>query len=286
MRGAFIFLAAASALLAADPVSGRVVLGEKLAEWKKEIEASGAKVAIARVFVENGAYVLPPDAEAREVLMHFFGQYEFRAQFALAHALNVNIDQPQRLGLVILNMERLKSSQESEEAIVGHELGHIWLHQRGLRAPPLLPGALACEAIHTGDLVQHVLIRRELDRRGIEFKKAWTRDLENAYRTIAKQPVATAPAADICVRLQRLAQIVDLRLGLAEGDWENREKYESRLIGADVLLGELVTRMVRLLNALELENRIDYYAGLGAVRSSSTLLIQQLVEQARPPVLR
>ena len=274
------------ALGAADAPSGKVALSESLEAWKKEIESGGARIAMARVYVRNGSYVLPADVDFRDLLLQLFSQYDFRAQFTLAHALNVNLDQPtRRLGFVLLNMERLKNSRESEEAIVAHELGHIWLHQRGFRAPPVVPGALACEAIHMGDAVQHVLIRRELTRRGVEFRPGWVQDLDAAYAAIAKQPLATAPAPDLCARLQRLAQVIDLRLGLPDGEWKNRVKYEERLLAADPLLVELVDRLVRLLNALDLENRIDYYAGLGAVRSASTLLIQQLVEKARPAVV-
>jgi hypothetical protein len=269
----------------AEPLSGKVALSEKLSSWKQELEATGVRIAVARIYVDKGAYVIPPDAEERALLTQFFSQYGFRAQFVLAHALNINVDQPRRVALVVLNMERLMSSRESEEAIVAHELGHIWLHQTGRRAPPVLPGALACEAIHSGDMVQHVLIRRELLRREIDFRPAWVADLETAYQQIAKQPPESAAPTELCARLQRLAQTVDTRLGLAPGDWANQEKYQQRLLAADPLLGEIVERLVRLLSALDLENRIDYYAGLGAVRSASTLLIQQLVEKAQPAVV-
>lgn len=285
MRGWLFLVFVAAAPPTAGAVSGQVELTAKLTAWKQEIEATGAQVSIAQVFTDNGAYVLPRDIDGRDILLHFFSQYEFRAQFALAHALNINLDQPRRLSFVLLNREKLKSSKESDEAIIGHELGHIWLHQRGFRAPPLVPGALACEAIHSGDAVQHILIRRELAARRIEFKKAWIADLENAYQILSKQPLATAPAGDVCARLQRLAQTIDTRLGLLESDWPNRDQYEQRLNAGDPLLAELVTRMVSLLNALDLTNRIDYYAGLGALRSSSTLLIQQLVEKSRPAVV-
>jgi hypothetical protein len=281
------FAAAVVSLVTGAELSGRVTLNEKLSAWKQEIEAGGeGRVIVARIYVQNGAYLLPADVEERATLARFFSQYEFRAQFVHTHALNLNVDGPQRMSFVLLNMDRMKESSASEEELISHELGHVWLHWRGLRAPPLVPGALACEAIHTGDIVQHILIRREQTRRGLEWKKGWLGDLEKAYQSLVKQPEEKAPPADLCLRLQRLSLVIDLRMGLAESDWEHREQYAGRLTSSDPLLGELITRLIRLLNALDLENRIEYYAGLGAVRSASTLLIQQLVEKATPPVLR
>ena len=285
MKFLVLAMVAVSLAAAAEP-SGLVTLSEPLAAWKQEIEASGeGRVIVARIHVRNGAYLLPGDVEERNTLGRFFSQYEFRSQFVRAHALNLNVDHPQRVSFVLLNMDRMKESSASEDELISHELGHVWLHWRGLRAPALVPGTLACEAIHTGDVVQHILIRQEQVRRGIEWKKGWLADLEKAYQTLAKLAEETAPPTDLCLRLQRLSLVIDLRMGLGEADWEHREQYVGRLTKSDPLLTELITRLVRLLSALDLGNRIDYYAGLGAVRSSSTLLIQQLVEKATPPVL-
>jgi len=272
--------------LAGQALSGRVELSERLQKWQAEIAAlDRGKLVLARVYVRNGAYILPDDVEERDLLVRFFGQYEFRSQFVRTHAININVDTPKPVSFVVLNMDRMKESGVSEEEFLSHELGHAWLHQRNLRAPALVPGMLACEAIHTGDVVQHVLIRREQARRGIDYKKGWVGDLEKAYQALKKAPAETAPPADLCLRLHRLSLLVDLAMGLEAEDWPNRSAYAARLTAGDPLLAELVQRQVRLLSALELENRIDYYAALGAVRSSSTLLIQQLVEQTRPVVL-
>ena len=267
-------------------LSAKVELSPKLAAWKQEIEASGAgRVVLGRIHVQHGAYVLPADIEERATLAHFFSRHEFRAQFVLTHAMNLNVDRPKRVSFVLLNMDRMKESSASEDELLSHELGHVWLHWRGLRAPPLAPGIVACEAIHTGDIVQHILIREEQARRGLERKKGWQADLESAYQSLIQQPAESAVPKDFCLRLQRLSLLIDLRMGLAEGEWEHREAYAARLTSADPLLAELTRRLVRLLSTLELAHPIDYYAGLGAVRTASTLLIQQLVEKPAPPVL-
>ena len=272
---------------AAGEPSGSIVLSEKLAAWKQEIEASGeGRIVLARIHVRDGAYLLPAGMEERHTLSRFFSQYDFRSQFVRTHALNLNVDYPKRLSFVLLNMDRVKESQASEEELISHELGHVWLHWRGLRAPALAPGMLGCEAIHTGDIVQHILIRQEQTRRGLESKKGWLADLEKAYQTLSKEPGELTAPSDLCLRLLRLSLVIDIRMGLAEGEWEHREEYIDRLTRTDPLLTDLATRLIRLLSAFDLGNRIEYYAGLGAVRSASTLLIQQLVEKSTPPVLR
>lgn len=258
----------------------------RIDQWIQEIPHP---VIIAKVKVENGAYILPENlGDNRAILAQYFSQYEFRAQFVHTHAVNLNIDFPGRppIHFIVLNMARMTDTKQPEEEIIAHELGHVALHAKGFRAPAYTPGLLACEPIHTGDIVQHAIIRRELSRRGFHPEKGWIQDLEQAWKQLEKSPPQTAPPADLCQRLQRLSLLIDLELGLSgENQWKNLQNYRDRLTAHDPLLAELASRLARLLNHLDLDNKIEYYAAVGAVRSASTLLIQQLVEKSAAPVV-
>ncbi|MBY0372424.1 MAG: hypothetical protein K2Q23_00430 [Bryobacteraceae bacterium] len=260
-------------------LSSRVELSERLAAWKKEIEAAGRLVlAPVRIYVVDGAYILPQDTPYREVLFEFFRDTSFRNQFVRAHAFNINwesaLEPGKRVSFVLLNMQRMPEFSGQEEDLLSHEFGHVWLHARGLRAPAYVPGTLACEAVHSGDMVQHVAIRREQDERGFRFRAGWIEDLKKALRQTEGQERATRPTPDPCQRLQRLALVVDLEMGLTNEEWAERQRLVEWLGEGDEKLRRVSKELLRVFRSVELEERLGYYAALGASRAASQILLE------------
>lgn len=264
-------------LLAQFTPSAKVDLSPRLREWQREIEAQGGgKVLLVRVFVktEGGVptYVLPEDAPQRAILARYFGDPNFRTQFVRTHAVSLNYTGPEGVFLfIVLNMDRF---QGDEESLLSHEFGHAWLHARGLRAPALPPGQAACQAIHVGDIVQHILIRQEQTRRGFDFRPGWIRDLEAARVDLASRTPEAQPAAEPCLRLERLALLVDVESGLTDGQWAHRRSFLDRLPIGDPRLGDMAHRLVRLLRGFDLSDPNEYYMALSTVLSASHLLFQ------------
>ena len=260
--------------------SSQVELSPRLREWRQEIEArGGGRLIPVRVFVEvrEGVptYVLPVDTPERAVLARYFGEGNFRAQFVRTHAVSINYTGPEgKISFIVLNMDRLKEMRAGEEMLLSHEFGHAWLHAQGLRAPVLPPGQLGCQAIHVGDIVQHMLIREEQSRRGFDFRHGWTQDLEAAADRLRQQTPETQPPGDACLRLERLALLVDVEAGLTDGQWAGRKGFLERLPAGDPRLQDLAARLTRILRGYELADRTEYYIGLGTVLSASQLLFQ------------
>ena len=260
--------------------SAKVELSPRLREWQAEIEArGGGKLLPVRVFVEMQGgvptYVLPEDAPQRSVLARYFGDVNFRTQFVRTHAVSINYTGAEgRLSFIVLNMARLKELGRDEEILLSHEFGHAWLHARGLRAPVLPPGQAACQAIHVGDIVQHILIREEQSRRGFDFRPGWTRDLEVAAVKLESQTPETQPPAEPCLRLERLALMIDVESGLTDGQWARRRSFLDRLPAGDPRLADFAHRLARILRGFELSDPTEYYMALGTVLSASHLLFR------------
>ena len=260
--------------------SARVELAPRLREWQGEIEArGGGRLLPVRVFVEMqggvATYVLPEDAPQRAVLARYFGDVNFRTQFVRTHAVSINYTGTEgRLSFIVLNMARLKELGSDEETLLSHEFGHAWLHALGLRAPALGAGMAACQAIHVGDIVQHILIREEQSRRGFDFRPGWTRDLEVAAVKLESQAAETQPPADACLRLERLALMIDVESGLTDGQWTRRGSFLKRLPGGDPRLADFAHRLARILRGFELRDPTEYYMALGTVLSASHMLFQ------------
>ncbi|MBY0502949.1 MAG: hypothetical protein K2X03_03500 [Bryobacteraceae bacterium] len=265
-----------SLALWAQPPSAKVDLSPRLRAWQQEIEArGGGSLLPVRVFVQMKAgvptYILPDDAPQRPVLARFFSDPNFRAQFVRTHAVSIHEG---ALAFIVLNMDRMKDMGGDEETLLSHEFGHAWLHARGLRAPTIPPGQAACQAIHVGDIVQHLLIREEQSQRGFDFRPGWIRDLATAASQLRTQKPETQPTADPCLRLERLALLVDVEAGLTDGDWPGRPEFLARLPAGDPRLAEMAHRLVRILRAYNLNDPIEYYLALSTVFGASHLLFQ------------
>ena len=213
-------------LLLAGRLAGQA-LTPALEEWKKEIESGGVPVLLARVEHDAGAntYSLPEGIEGRELFAEYLGQPDFLKQFEQMYGVMVHHKNPRPAYLIMLNMGRAGEWGEYEEAVLAHEFGHAWIKSRKYAAPVYQAGLAGCLAIHTGDIAQHVLIRKELERRGIDQRTFW---LETLDKATAKAGGMERPAEqDRCIRVMQARELVDVRLGLEGVDWAGREAYEA-----------------------------------------------------------
>ena len=218
-------------LLAAAP-PGIVQLSPKLAAWKTDIEARGGRlILLAPVYTDQARNELrlPEDTPQRAAFARVLSNPAIATQLVEMHAMTVNLDgYGRRASFVLLNMARAGEWQGQEEALIAHEFGHIDLHTRGYRAPDAT-GIELCEAVHSGDIVQHILIRREMKRRGIDYI---------AWMTAALDPVVTrlrnsAPMTEShCDHVARLAMWLDVSLALTERDWPRFIEFQALMAQA------------------------------------------------------
>lgn len=259
-------LAVAPALLAQ---SGAVSLSPQLDDWKREIETRGkGRVIIARIPTMDGALTLPADTEQRAILRRFFRLETFRAQFTRTHAVSINYDDVEgKFHFVLLNTARAGEYPDAEDAVLAHEFGHLWLNVQGLASPLYTPGPRSCQAVHVGDIVQHVLIRSELRTRGIAFLNYWVRNLEAALQQIGAQPQQSGAKPDPCRRLERFALLMDVRLGLTPESWERRADFLTRLDESDPALSPAAGDLEAFLKPLDLTQAEDYARAIDFTRA-------------------
>ena len=198
-----------------------------LEEWKAEIEArSFNRIEIIRIPGD------PIPLEDREVLYSYFNRGDFAESFSRAQALTFRYETGGKSrSLILLNLPRMQQTQNSSAALIAHELGHLWLASIGLPSPVYTPGPKACLAIHTGDIVQHILLRAESDRRGIPWRPSYERDYTAASESLKKEP--TAGAGDDCLRAQRLSLLIDVRTSFEPKAFAAREEYLEALARQD-----------------------------------------------------
>ncbi len=211
--------------LVASSLSMAAALTPLIAEWKKEIEKHGGVVTIVRIPTEahRNEISLPEDTPFRPILRKYFLDPNFVTLFAGAHALNLNYDGPEgRIHFVLLNEALSDMWTSYEEAVVGHELGHIWLQVRGYEAALLRGRASDCTGIQATDIVQHMLIRSELELRGIEYRRYWLTNLERALAGLSTPRTQPAGA---CQQLAQIALWVDVALGLTSAEWPDRDPF-------------------------------------------------------------
>ena len=206
-------------------------LSAPLAQWKQEIEKeSHAPLVIARVYRDRqqNTITLPPDTPQRDIAKSYLMKEEFVRQLMQSYALLISHHGPAGLvNIIMLNMDR-KAEWASEDAIIAHEMGHVWLKALDYPVPIIQDGPNMCLGIETGDVVQHILIRREMDRRGIDYLEGWRRDLDAALQKLEDEPAESSPT-EPCRRLRLAALWLDVRLGLTDATWPNRPRLEAEL---------------------------------------------------------
>jgi hypothetical protein len=252
-------------------VTSRIALTPPLVQWKAEIEATGkTTIVLARVFTDtaHNQLVLPDDVEFRPILANLLRNEPFVAQFVQTHAMNANFHTGYRpVSVVFFNMARASDWEGQEEAVIAHEFGHIWLHVRGYPAPNVA-GGLSCEALHAGDIVQHVLIREQMRNRRIDYLPFWTRTLETALDQLNKQADSASIGPDPCQRISRLALWVDVSLGISTKDWPRREEFLTALKRNSPELEASARAIAGMLRGRNLHDREVYQKALRSVLAS------------------
>lgn len=263
-RRAFGLLLAALLLRAQEPApSAAVRLSPDLAKWKEEIEAvRQSKVVLARVFTDRARneLILPADAAERPILRQYFLNPAFVAEFVHMHAATLNhIGAGGLIHFIVLNMARAEEWAGYEDAVLAHELGHVWLFVNNYPAPAFEGRENSCIAIQAGDAVQHVLIREEIRRRGIEFLPFWKRNLATQLETLLAHSPADFAGLPLCRQVSLLTQWVDVRLGLSPQTWADYDRFSEAMTRSFPMLAPAVGEVVELLSGADLHDR-DAYA--------------------------
>ncbi|MCX6609350.1 MAG: hypothetical protein NTW74_00685 [Acidobacteria bacterium] len=219
-----------------------VALPAPLEEWKAEIEARAFhRIEIIRVPGD------PVPDEDREVLFSYFNRPDFAAQFSRTQALTFRYEKAGRTrSLILLNLPMMQSTQNSPAALIAHELGHLWLASLGFSPPVYEPGPKGCLSIHTGDIVQHILLRAESDRRGIPWRPSYERDYTAASESLRNAP--PQGVGDDCFRAQRLSLMVDVRTGFETKSFAAREEYLALLARQDPQAEAIAIELIELLD--------------------------------------
>lgn len=236
----------------------------QLDEWREQIqELSGGSVVVIHVETEPTENVLriPAAFAGRPIAANLLRQETFVAQFVRAHALSVNYTGAEgTFHFVFMNMARQKDWEGMEDSLLAHELGHIWLHANGYRAPAYNN---SCLSTHTGDIVQHILIREETRRRGFDYMRFWIRNQE---KWLAEEEKSDEPGVlDECHRLQLISAWMDAALGLTSAKWNQLERFLRLLRSKYSDLEPIVKELTVLLSGLDLWDRSVYELALARV---------------------
>lgn len=196
-----------------------------MAEWQRAIEQVG-KISVVLLRLpansQTTALNLPPETPRKDILAAYTDQNGFVSQYRGAQAMTVNsVGVDGRVSFVLIN-PLLAGSGASEEAVIAHEFGHIWLKAKRYPAPAYTGGEAACLSVHALDAVQHILIREEMERRQVKWKEPWFTGLEAALRQMEGESGA-AEGVSRCQTLGQVAMWVDVALGAR--DWPRREPF-------------------------------------------------------------
>jgi hypothetical protein len=191
-------------------------LPPELERWKTEIEDGGrVNVRVVRVDWQaaTNAFSLPAGTPEAELFARYLRDPEFLAAFQRTHALTAS----ERVGdrysfFIFLNRKHLEQWGPFEEALLAHELFHAWFIGQRYPVPTAQPGKAGCLSIATLDLVQHVVMRDELKRRGIDHAKYQRRKREIAVEEGARWPGPRT--SDPCLRVSAVSEWVDMQLEL------------------------------------------------------------------------
>lgn len=250
-----------ASLVAADMQSAAVALSEPLARWRAEIERRGQrKVVLARVYTdaERNELILPEDAEYRPLLGRVLSSESFRRQFPRSHAMVVNLPASgARMHCILLNMALAQEWSGAEDALIAHEFGHVWLEALGYPSPAYAAASDPCVSVHSGDIVQHILIREEIRRRGIPYLGYWLRNLETAKRQLESQPGGAAVESG-CRRLALLTLWLDSTLGLTPEQWNQLDEFHTLLADRFPGLRPHAAALHAYLRDLDLHDRHTY----------------------------
>ena len=192
-------------------------------DWAADIERlTKSKIIVMRLSPGE----LPVEEPHRALARKHFSDPVFLQMFTASQALSLNPNGAAGpFQYIFVNAKLAPGDQESMNGLLGHELGHLWIRARGYPTPRYATGEAGCLSVATGDALQHILMRGEMDRRGIAWRSGFVSQLEPALVKL-REPLSDEPAKTS--RCQMLAQIslwLDVDLGLKEKDWKNREEF-------------------------------------------------------------
>ncbi|MEO7650448.1 MAG: hypothetical protein ABIZ80_08255 [Bryobacteraceae bacterium] len=252
--------------LALVAVSESRASDENLVQWGEEIERTAGRIVFTPVRRESGRgeWRLPASQERQDIILQYLRDSSFEAELAAAHALTVNWERgAERYHFIVLNMDLAGQWENAREGLLGHELGHVWLHAKGLVSPPFEPGPDACISIQSADIVQHILIRAEMERRGISSKEYLLNNLKISLDALEKPGGARLTR---CQRAIALSHWLDFRHGLEGGDWEEADRYEARHRDRYPDISRLGDEIEKYLREHEITGRESFLQAVAFVR--------------------
>lgn len=233
---------------------------EAISAWRSDLERQfGVKTPIVAA-----GETIQGDPEGFDLASSQLRDPDFRRQFAMMQAATVSqrVEGTDRR-VILLNLDLYESWKGFEEALLGHELGHIWLRARRLPTPAFRGGDYGCLAVHTGDVVQHVLIRAEMDRRRIDHRGFLMKNLDEAARAMEERN----SAGDPCAWARQAALCVDARLAFAAHHWPGRTRYEAAAMGMFPESGEAAAEIIDRIAGLDLNDPLVHRQALLEVYS-------------------
>jgi hypothetical protein len=270
-------------LLALLPPAAWAGLTPPLEGWKQQIEErGGGSLVVVRVATdrEHNQISLPEDTPFRDVLKRYFLDPGFVSQFIRTHALNLNyIGREGRLHFVLVNLALAKEWEDFEEAVLAHEFGHIWLSVAGYPAANLRGRSPDCIATQATDIVQHILIRRELASRGIDYRGYWIRNLDSALSHLRQEQNAIGQRSS-CQTLAQVTLWLDVALGLEPTEWAGRPEFLEKMFARFPEIETAARSLETLLRGVPLEEPGAYRDAL--LRTYSILSAQSFTPPVKP----
>ncbi|HEU0120403.1 MAG TPA: hypothetical protein VFQ91_07760 [Bryobacteraceae bacterium] len=242
------------------PVLLALLLTGPLELWRLEIEKTGTQ-SVFLLRLEPGE-PLPAGTAHKEILEQFTENPNFQQQFSGAQALSITYSGSEgRLSFVLLN--RQQTPEVDEPYVIAHEFGHLWLKAQRYPAPAYLGGPSSCLSILSGDAVQHVLIREEMDRRKVDWREPWKRSLEKALGALEATQNPGQPN-----RCQAIAQAVlwiDVTLGMSETQWPQRQRFLELLSSRFPVIQPSAADLAAYLRSANLVPKPEHQAALQMV---------------------
>ncbi len=263
------------------------VLSEPLKEWARQIEEAGAApVYLVPVYTDparNEIY-LGEDVQQRAVVGRYLRDETFVAHFLGMHALAVSHQGPEgSWHFILLNMARAVDWKGADQAMLAHELGHLWLRVQHFPVPAYTGAADACVNASAGDIVQHFVIRKELVRRGIDFLPYWLPNLRRALSALESGANPDAGPRPLCQAISQAVLWIDVQAGLAEADWSDRQRFLEALESGFPALRQHAEPLLEYLKSLDLEDRQQHLRGLLAAAARLQQLARELAASEPPP---
>lgn len=235
-----------------------------LSEWKQQIEARGGRpVYLVRVSQDKqkNQISLPEDAPQQAVLRRYLSDASFASSLVRAHALSLNYAGKEgKFHFILLNLGTREQWSDYEEALVAHELGHLWLFAQNYPVLSFGAGEEGCLSTNASDMVQHVLIRQELENRKISYRPFWMRNLKVAQAEL--EQMSTASSLPRCQRWTLLESWVDVGLGLSAESWEGHAGFLDLLAAKAPGLRETAEEITESLRENDLRDRQVYTEAL------------------------